>query len=220
MTVRELSVLARYISQTYPEFYKNCSRKGVHLEQDPPAESQPAAERDGGRDGLKTGYTKEGGYGHGGSAVQIWHALIVVVNGLEDPDDRATEAKRRCLEWAFVISRREFFSRPTSAWLCAGVRRREPLGQAGQPRAGQVMCRKNGVRKADCRACLKRPGPRADRGRSEESASSGSGAAQRRRRNAGYAPEPVGTGSTVRRALDGVSELVHWRCSAQAAEKP
>ena len=42
-----------------------------------------------GADGLKTGYTKEGGYGMVGSAVQNGTRLIVVVNGLEDPDDRA-----------------------------------------------------------------------------------------------------------------------------------
>jgi len=41
-----------------------------------------------------------------GSAVQNDTRLIVVVNGLEDPDDRATEAKKM-LEWGFAISRRE-----------------------------------------------------------------------------------------------------------------
>src|SRR5260370_8597612 len=35
-----------------------------------------------------------------GSAVQNDTRLIVVVNGLEDPDDRATEAKKM-LEWGF-----------------------------------------------------------------------------------------------------------------------
>ena len=53
-----------------------------------------------GADGLKTGYTKEGGYGMVGSAVQNGTRLIVVVNGLEDPEDRATEAKKM-LEWGF-----------------------------------------------------------------------------------------------------------------------
>src|SRR3978361_2492184 len=35
-----------------------------------------------------------------GSAVQNGMRLIVVVNGLDDPDDRATEAKK-LLEWGF-----------------------------------------------------------------------------------------------------------------------
>src|SRR5947209_14752812 len=51
-------------------------------------------------DGLNTGYTKEGGYGMVGSAVQKGMRLIAVVNGLDDPDDRATEAKKM-LEWGF-----------------------------------------------------------------------------------------------------------------------
>src|SRR5205085_8825368 len=53
-----------------------------------------------GADGLKTGYTKEGGYGMVGSAVQNNIRLIVVINGLDDPDDRAQEAKKM-LEWGF-----------------------------------------------------------------------------------------------------------------------
>ena len=51
-------------------------------------------------DGLKTGYTKEGGYGMVGSAVQNDTRLIVVINGLEDADDRASEAKKM-LEWGY-----------------------------------------------------------------------------------------------------------------------
>jgi len=35
-----------------------------------------------------------------GSAVQNGMRLIVVINGLEDPDDRASEAKKM-LEWGF-----------------------------------------------------------------------------------------------------------------------
>ena len=49
---------------------------------------------------MKTGYTKDGGYGMVGSAVQNDTRLIVVINGLEDPDDRASEAKKM-LEWGF-----------------------------------------------------------------------------------------------------------------------
>ena len=49
---------------------------------------------------MKTGFTKEGGYGMVGSAVQNGMRLIVVVNGLDDPDDRAQEAKKM-LEWGF-----------------------------------------------------------------------------------------------------------------------
>ena len=53
-----------------------------------------------GADGLKTGFTKEAGYGLVGSAVQNGMRLIVVVNGLKSEKERADEAKK-LLEWGF-----------------------------------------------------------------------------------------------------------------------
>src|SRR5882762_3304584 len=100
MTVRELSKLARYIIQTYPEFYKLFGEKEFTWNKIRQQNRNPLLNALEGADGLKTGYTKEGGYGMIGSAVQNGTRLIVVVNGLEDPDDRATEAKKM-LEWGF-----------------------------------------------------------------------------------------------------------------------
>ena len=49
-----------------------------------------------------------------GSAVQNGMRLIVVVNGLEDPDDRASEAKKM-LEWGFRnFETRTLFAAQTS----------------------------------------------------------------------------------------------------------
>ena len=53
-----------------------------------------------GADGLKTGFTKEAGYGLVGSAVQNGLRLIVVVNGAKTAKERAEEAKK-LLEWGF-----------------------------------------------------------------------------------------------------------------------
>ncbi len=53
-----------------------------------------------GADGLKTGFTKEAGYGLVGSAVQNGLRLIVVVNGLKSEKERADEGKK-LLEWGF-----------------------------------------------------------------------------------------------------------------------
>jgi D-alanyl-D-alanine carboxypeptidase (penicillin-binding protein 5/6) len=53
-----------------------------------------------GADGLKTGYTKEAGYGLVGSAVQNGLRLIVVVNGLKSIKERSDEA-RKLLDWGF-----------------------------------------------------------------------------------------------------------------------
>src|SRR5215831_9751241 len=100
MTVRELSKLARYIIQTYPEFYKLFGEKEFTWNKIRQPNRNPLLNSLNGADGLKTGYTKEGGYGMVGSAVQDGTRLIVVVNGLEDSEDRATEAKKM-LEWGF-----------------------------------------------------------------------------------------------------------------------
>ena len=53
-----------------------------------------------GADGMKTGFTKEAGYGLVGSAVQNGLRLIVVVNGVKTAKERADEAKK-LLEWGF-----------------------------------------------------------------------------------------------------------------------
>ena len=60
-----------------------------------------------GADGLKTGFTREGGYGLVGSAIQTNLRLIVVVNGLKSAKERGDEAKR-ILDFGF----RGFEARP------------------------------------------------------------------------------------------------------------
>src|SRR3954471_5210408 len=100
MTVRELAKLARHIIQTYPDFYKLFGEREFTWNKIRQQNRNPLLTALDGADGLKTGYTKEGGYGMVGSAVQNGMRLIVVVNGLDDPDDRASEAKK-ILEWGF-----------------------------------------------------------------------------------------------------------------------
>src|ERR1700743_3451010 len=84
MTVRELAKLARYIIQTYPEFYKLFGEKEFTWNKIKQPNRNPLLNSLEGADGLKTGYTKEGGYGMVGSAVQNGIRLIAVINGLED----------------------------------------------------------------------------------------------------------------------------------------
>src|ERR1700758_3305574 len=100
MRVRELAILARHIIRDYPEFYKLFGEKEFTWNKIRQQNRNPLLNAMTGADGLKTGYTKEGGYGMVGSAVQDGTRLIVVVNGLEDPEDRASEAKKM-LEWGF-----------------------------------------------------------------------------------------------------------------------
>src|SRR5229473_2912616 len=160
MTVRELAKLARHIIQTYPDFYKLFGEKEFTWNKIRQQNRNPLLNSTlEGADGLKTGYTKEGGYGMVGSAVQNGMRLIVVINGLEDPDDRASEAKKM-LEWGF----RNFEIRTLIA-------ADQQVGYAkvfgGESRSVKLVAE-----------------------------------------TPVYAAEAIGTGSTVRRAIDGASELV------------
>jgi D-alanyl-D-alanine carboxypeptidase (penicillin-binding protein 5/6) len=208
MTVRELSMLARYIIQTYPEYYKLFGEKEFTWNKIRQQNRNPLLNSLEGADGLKTGYTKEGGYGMVGSAVQNGIRLIVVVNGLEDPEDRATEAKKM-LEWGF----RNFESRPlfaaqqqiSYAKVFGGESRSVKLVS---PKPVEVMVQKNGTDKLIARVVYNGPV------RAPIAAGQQIGVV-RVWRGANiameapvYAADSVGVGSTMRRAIDGASELV------------
>ena len=208
MTVRELAKLARYVIQTYPEFYKLFGEREFTWNKIRQQNRNPLLLSLEGADGLKTGYTKEGGYGMVGSAVQNGMRLIVVINGLEDPDDRASEAKKM-LEWGF----RNFEARPLFA-------AQQPVGYAkvfggesrsvklASPEPIKVMVQKNGTDKLIARVVYNGPvrapiesGQRVGIVRVWRGANIAMEAPI-------YAAEPVAAGSTMRRAIDGASELV------------
>jgi D-alanyl-D-alanine carboxypeptidase (penicillin-binding protein 5/6) len=208
MTVRELANLARYIIQTYPEFYKLFGEREFTWNKIRQQNRNPLLTSLEGADGLKTGYTKEGGYGMVGSAVQNGIRLIVVVNGLEDSEDRASEAKKM-LEWGF----RNFEARTLFA-------AQQPVGyakvfggdsrsvQLASPEPIKVMVQKNGNDKLIARVVYNGP-VRApvEPGREVGVVKVWRGANLAMEAPV-YAAESVGKGSTVRRAIDGVSELV------------
>jgi D-alanyl-D-alanine carboxypeptidase (penicillin-binding protein 5/6) len=208
MTVRELAKLARYIIQTYPDFYKLFGEHEFTWNKIRQQNRNPLLTSLDGADGLKTGYTKEGGYGMVGSAVQNGTRLIVVINGLDDPEDRASEAKKM-LEWGF----RNFETRTLFA-------ADQPVGYAkvfgGESRSVklasrepiQVMVQKNGTDKLIARVIYNGPV------RAPIEAGQPVGVVKVWRggniavETPVYTAEPVGKGSTMRRAIDGVSELV------------
>jgi D-alanyl-D-alanine carboxypeptidase (penicillin-binding protein 5/6) len=208
MTVRELAKLARYVIQTYPEFYKLFGEKEYTWNKIRQQNRNPLLNSLEGADGLKTGYTKDGGYGMVGSAVQNGIRLIVVVNGLEDPDDRASEAKKM-LEWGY----RNFEARTLFA-------AQQPVGYAkvfggesrsvklASPEPIKVMVQKNGTDKLIARVVYNGP----VRAPIESGQQVGVVRVWRGVNIAMEAPvfaaEPVGKGSTMRRAIDGASELV------------
>jgi D-alanyl-D-alanine carboxypeptidase (penicillin-binding protein 5/6) len=208
MTVRELGKLARYIIQTYPDFYKLFGEREFTWNKIRQQNRNALLNSLEGADGLKTGYTKEGGYGMVGSAVQNGMRLIVVVNGVDDPDDRVTEAKK-LLEWGF----RNFEARTLFA-------AQQPVGYAkvfggesrsvklASPEPVKVMVQKNGTDKLIARIVYNgpvrapiEPGQRVGFVKVWRGANVAVEAPV-------YAAESVGAGSTVRRAIDGASELV------------
>lgn len=110
VTVRELAKLARHLIATYPEYYPIYGEREFTWNKIRQFNRNPLLTMNMGADGMKTGYTQEGGYGLVGSAVQNGLRLIVVVNGLKTAQERANEAKR-LLEWGF----KGFESRPLFA---------------------------------------------------------------------------------------------------------
>jgi len=208
MTVRELAKLARHLIQTYPEFYKLFGEKEFTWNKIRQQNRNPLLTTLEGADGLKTGYTKEGGYGMVGSAVQNGIRLIVVVNGLEDPDDRATEAKKM-LEWGF----RNFEVRTLIAAdqtvgyakVFGGESRSVKLTS---PEPIKVMVPKNGNEKLIARIIYSGPVRAPIQSGQPVGIVRVWRGANIAMEQTVYAAESIGTGSTIRRAMDGASELV------------
>jgi D-alanyl-D-alanine carboxypeptidase (penicillin-binding protein 5/6) len=207
MTVRELAILARYIVQTYPEFYKLFGEKEFTWNKIRQQNRNPLLNSLEGADGLKTGFTKDGGYGMVGSAVQNGIRLIVAINGLDDPDDRATEAKKM-LEWGFrnFEARTVFAADQTIGYakVFGGDSRSVPLA-SHEP--VKVMVPKNGSDKLIARIVYSGPV------RAPIEAGQKVGAVKVWRgsniavETPVYAAAAIGQGSTFRRAVDGAAEL-------------
>ena len=100
VTARELATLARHIIRTYPEFYRYYAERDFLWNKIRQPNRNPLLAMGMGADGLKTGHTKEAGYGLVGSAVQNGLRLVVVVNGLKTAKERADES-RKLLDWGF-----------------------------------------------------------------------------------------------------------------------
>ena len=94
VTVRELARLARYIIRNYPNYYRYYGEHEFTWNKIRQQNRNPLLTLNLGADGMKTGFTQDGGYGLVGSALQNGMRLIVVVNGLKTAKDRADEAKK------------------------------------------------------------------------------------------------------------------------------
>lgn len=100
MSVRDLSVFARYITQNFPQDYAYYAIPEFTWNNIRQTNRNPLLKDYPGADGLTTGYTREAGYGLAGSAARDGRRLIMVVAGLKSADDRKVEAQK-LLEWGF-----------------------------------------------------------------------------------------------------------------------
>lgn len=99
-TARDLAHLARYIIREHPEHMPLFSQKEYIYRKHRFINRNPLLFLNIGADGLKTGFTKEAGYGMVATAKQGERRLIAVVNGLSTGEERKDEA-RKLLEWGF-----------------------------------------------------------------------------------------------------------------------
>jgi D-alanyl-D-alanine carboxypeptidase (penicillin-binding protein 5/6) len=100
MSVRDLSVFARHIITRFPDYYRYYSLPEFTWNNITQQNRNPLLKDYPGADGMKTGYTKEAGYGLVGSAERDGRRLIMVIAGLRSIDERRQEAQN-LLNWGF-----------------------------------------------------------------------------------------------------------------------
>lgn len=98
MTPRDLAKLAVHIIEQYPDYYKYFAQKKYLYGKHRFFNRNPLVYMDVGIDGLKTGYTRDSGYGLVASGIQRGRRLVLVVNGLKSKKERKSEA-RRLYDW-------------------------------------------------------------------------------------------------------------------------
>jgi D-alanyl-D-alanine carboxypeptidase (penicillin-binding protein 5/6) len=159
VTTRELGFLARHIIREYPDYYKIYGEREFTWSKIRQQNRNPLLGSFEGADGMKTGFTKDAGYGLVGSATRNGLRLVVVVNGLKTANERADEAKK-LLEWGFrSFEQRILFAEGQtigSAKVFGGSSSQVPLVATGLAR---VMMPKSGGDKLIARIVYTGPIP-------------------------------------------------------------
>src|SRR5205807_3167217 len=94
VTTRELAKLAQHIIRTYPDYYRYFGEREFTWNKIRQQNRNPLLALNIGADGMKTGFTKEAGYGLAASATQNGLRLIAVTNGFKTAKERADETKK------------------------------------------------------------------------------------------------------------------------------
>ena len=211
VTVRDLAILAAHLIRAYPEYYHYFSEPEFTWNKIRQHNRNPLLGMGLGADGLKTGYTKESGYGLVGSAVRGDQRLIVAINHTKSVKERGEEA-RKLLEWGFRAFQQSVLFQAgqtvAEAKLFGGQQGTVPLVGAGPikvllPRGGTTDFRA----KAVYRGPVPAPVQKGDRIGMLQVTNAGNVVLE----TPLYAGESVGRGSLPRRAWDAVAEMVMSR---------
>src|SRR3984957_19602716 len=208
MSVRDLGKLARHIIHTYPDYYKYFGETEFTWNKIRQQNRNPLITMNIGADGLKTGFTVDGGYGLVGSAGQNGTPPLVVVNGLKSRRGRGDEAKR-LLDYGFKsFEARPLFDEGTivgAAKLFRGASGRVDLIGNG---AISVLMPKNSSDRLSAKIVYAGPVP-APIAAGQQVASLNVYRGDRLVLEAPlYAVDSVERGNLRRRAFDGAAELV------------
>ncbi|MEO0357834.1 MAG: D-alanyl-D-alanine carboxypeptidase family protein [Pseudomonadota bacterium] len=148
MSMEDLGILADLLIRDFPGYYALFAEREFAFDGRAPSNTRnrnPLLGLGVGADGLKTGHTREAGYGLVGSAEQGDRRIIFVLTGLDSTAARAEESER-IVNWAF----RQFAARSlgepgtvlTQADVWMGASRTVGLTMAGDP---QILVPTTGV---------------------------------------------------------------------------
>lgn len=100
-TAYDLALLGYHMIKDHGDLYHYYSEKEFTYNGIKQGNRNPLLYKNIGADGIKTGHAEEAGYGLIGSAVQNGRRLILVINGLNDMQERADESAR-LMSWGFT----------------------------------------------------------------------------------------------------------------------
>jgi len=134
MTARDVAKLAEHLVRSYPDRYPTFREPEFTWNKISQRNRNPLLADYAGADGLKTGWTEDGGFSLVGSVFRDGRRLIVVLMGLETAKARSDEA-RKLLDWGFTaFEERQIFAADEAvaeARVFGGERRYVPLVASG-----------------------------------------------------------------------------------------
>lgn len=99
-TVYDLSILSYYLIKNFPDLYNYFSMKEFTYNEISQPNRNKLLNFVDGADGLKTGFTKESGWGIAATALRDNRRIIIVINGTNSSRSRLNEATS-LINWAF-----------------------------------------------------------------------------------------------------------------------